>query len=79
MTFFALVAVMLTSAVMFLVVGAALAVVIFSRVNQRRGNRGLSDTEEIRKIQEIHAGLERIESRVDALETALFTERGEEL
>lgn len=40
--------------------------------NQRPGRMAQSDEEDIRIIQEIHQGLERMEKRVEALETILL-------
>ncbi len=40
--------------------------------NQRSGKMAQSDEEDIRIIQEIHQGLERMEKRIEALETILL-------
>ncbi len=40
-------------------------------VKARKGGRGASDSEEARMIQEIYQGLERMEQRIESLETIL--------
>ncbi len=40
-------------------------------VKVRKGNRGATDSEETRIIQEIYQSLERMEQRIESLETIL--------
>jgi phage shock protein B len=40
-------------------------------IKTRRGNRGAGDSEETRIIQELYQNLERMEERIESLETIL--------
>jgi phage shock protein B len=40
-------------------------------IKSRKGNRGAGDSEETRIIQELYQSLERMEERIESLETIL--------
>ncbi len=47
-------------------------------IKTRRGNRGAGDSEETRIIQELYQNLERMEERIESLETILAASQEKE-
>lgn len=56
----------------FLVITALILMAILRLLSGRRSGSGGLDADEARMMQEIHQGLEKMEKRVDSLETLLL-------
>ncbi|MCC5841713.1 MAG: hypothetical protein JJT96_16485 [Opitutales bacterium] len=62
-------------AIVFIVVGIPVIggfILAFAKIMKGGGSNQMGDGEEARMIQDIHRGLNKLESRIDALETIIL-------